>query len=175
MDCADKIAELASTLVAQLQQRGLCFASAESCTGGAIAQAVTSVAGCSSVVRGAVVAYHNDVKTAVLGVDEAVIERVGAVSEEVVVAMVNGVSSLLAADCAVATSGIAGPGGGTPEKPVGTVWVAAKVCGRVSTRLLRLCDEGRGANIRNTVAEALEFVLSMLTEISGNAETANKQ
>ena len=155
---------LAAELVAMLQVRGRSFATAESCTGGAISQAVTSVAGCSSVMRGAVVAYHNDVKEKVLGVSGEVLAEYGAVSEETVVQMVNGVSALMGADCVVATSGIAGPGGGTPEKPVGTVWLAAKVGGVVKTRLLSLEDRGRALNIRSTVGEALRFVIGVLSD-----------
>ncbi|MBR5150538.1 MAG: CinA family protein, partial [Bacteroidaceae bacterium] len=151
---------LAAELVAMLQVRGRSFATAESCTGGAISQAVTSVAGCSSVMRGAVVAYHNDVKEKVLGVSGEVLAEYGAVSEETVVQMVSGVSALMGADCVVATSGIAGPGGGTPEKPVGTVWLAAKVGGVVKTRLLSLEDHGRASNIRGTVEEALLLVIA---------------
>ena len=155
---------LAAELVAMLQTQGRSFATAESCTGGAISQAVTSVAGCSSVMRGAVVAYHNDVKEKVLGVSGEVLATYGAVSEETVVQMVSGVSALMGADCAVATSGIAGPGGGTPEKPVGTVWLAAKVGGVVKTRLLSLEDHGRASNIRSTVEEALLLVIAMLSD-----------
>lgn len=159
-----EIDALAAELVAMLQAQGRSFATAESCTGGAISQAVTSVAGCSSVMRGAVVAYHNDVKEKVLGVSGEVLATYGAVSEETVVQMVDGVSALMGADCAVATSGIAGPGGGTPEKPVGTVWLAAKVGGDVKTRLLSLEDHGRALNIRNTVNEALQLVIGMLSD-----------
>lgn len=159
-----EIDALAAELVAMLQAQGWSFATAESCTGGAISQAVTSVAGCSSVMRGAVVAYHNDVKEKVLGVSGEVLATYGAVSEETVVQMVDGVSALMGADCAVATSGIAGPGGGTPEKPVGTVWLAAKVGGVVKTRLLFLEDHGRASNIRSTVEEALLLVIAMLSD-----------
>lgn len=163
MDVAREIKDLAAELVSLMQVRGLAFASAESCTGGAISQAVTSVPGCSSVMRGAVIAYHNDVKMRVLGVGEDVIATYGAVSEAVVRQMAEGVSVLLGAGCAVATSGIAGPGGGTPEKPVGTVWVAAKVGAKVSTRLLRLEDAGRENNVKNSVKEALMLVIGMLS------------
>ena len=159
-----EIDALAAELVAMLQAQGWSFATAESCTGGAISQAVTSVAGCSSVMRGAVVAYHNDVKEKVLGVSGEVLATYGAVSEETIVQMVDGVSALMCADCAVATSGIAGPGGGTPEKPVGTVWLAAKVGGVVKTRLLSLEDHGRASNIRGTVEEALLLVIAMLSD-----------
>ena len=167
MDLTLEINVLAAELVAMLQAQGKTFAAAESCTGGAISQALTSVPGCSSVMRGAVVAYHNDVKAGVLGVGKDTLSEYGAVSEEVVVQMVKGVSVLLDADCAVATSGIAGPGGGTPEKPVGTVWIAAKVGTDIRTRLLQLEDAGRAANVKSSVAEALRLVLGMLSKAVG--------
>lgn len=154
--------ELASDIVALLQERRLTIATAESCTGGSVAAAITSVPGCSSVMLGGVVAYHNDVKTRVLGVDGTLLSGFGAVSEQVVVQMARGVCRLTGADCAVATSGIAGPGGGTPEKPVGTVWVALKMGDVIETRLLALGDEGRENNIRNCVAEVLGLLRGML-------------
>ncbi|MBR3940530.1 MAG: CinA family protein [Bacteroidaceae bacterium] len=167
MDLTLEINVLAAELVAMLQAQGKTFATAESCTGGAISQAVTSVPGCSSVMRGAVVAYHNDVKAGVLGVGKDTLSEYGAVSEEVVVQMVRGVSVLLDADCAVATSGIAGPGGGTPEKPVGTVWIAAKVGRNIKTRLLQLEDAGRVLNVKSSVMEVLRLVLGMLSKAVG--------
>lgn len=167
MDLTLEINVLAAELVAMLQAQGKTFAAAESCTGGAISQAVISVPGCSSVMRGAVVAYHNDVKAGVLGVGKDTLSEYGAVSEEVVVQMVKGVSVLLDADCAVATSGIAGPGGGTPEKPVGTVWIAAKVGSEIKTRLLQLEDAGRVPNVKSSVMEVLRLVLGMLSKAVG--------
>ena len=149
------IKKIASEVVALLRSKGCTFASAESCTGGAIASAITQVAGCSDVMLGAVVAYHNSVKQGVLGVAAETIEEYGAVSECVVCEMVQGVSRKLGATCAVATSGIAGPGGGTAEKPVGTVWVAIKVREKLITRLLQVGDAGRENNINNTVKEVL--------------------
>lgn len=159
---ADAICALAAKLVGALAERSLTISTAESCTGGAVSQAITSVAGCSAVMRGAVVAYHNDIKQAVLGVPAAVLQAQGAVSEEVVRQMVCGVSRLLATDCAIATSGVAGPGGGSPSKPVGTVWVAVKVGDVIKTRLLRLDDSGRLQNIGNSAFEALSFMYEVL-------------
>lgn len=158
------IPELAARLVAVLAGRSLTIATAESCTGGAVSQAITSVAGCSSVMRGAVVAYHNDVKNSVLGVSAETLESVGAVSEEVVRQMVCGVSCLMATDCAIATSGIAGPGGGTPEKPVGTVWLAVKAGDVVKARKLQLRDEGRLQNVQKSTIEALRFMCEVLLD-----------
>ena len=164
MGGTDAIRMRAEKLVLLLQQRGLSVATAESCTGGRVAAAITSVAGCSAVMLGGVVAYHNNVKAKVLGVSEDVLAGYGAVSEPVVRQMVQGVAALTGADCAVATSGVAGPGGGTPGKPVGTVWVALKVGGVVEVRLLRLGDNGREANMDNCVAEVLALLCGMLAK-----------
>ena len=156
--------EAAAELVAELAGRSLTIATAESCTGGAVSQAITSVAGSSAVMRGAVVAYHNDVKSGVLGVSSETLATVGAVSEDVVRQMVDGVARLMMADCAIATSGIAGPGGGTPEKPGGTVWVAVKAGSVVRTKKLQLCDAGRLQNVGNATFEALRFMYETLLE-----------
>lgn len=164
MGGTDAIRMRAEKLVLLLQQRGLTVATAESCTGGRVAAAITSVAGCSSVMLGGVVAYHNNVKTNVLGVSDVVLAGYGAVSEPVVRQMVQGGAALTGADCAVATSGIAGPGGGAPGKPVGTVWVALKVGDVVEVRLLALGDNGREANMDNCVAEVLALLCGMLVK-----------
>lgn len=107
-----------------VRRKGWKITSAESCTGGNIAHSITEISGCSDVYVGSVVSYANEIKSGVLGVAPELIERHGAVSREVVTAMVEGVARLMNAECAVATSGIAGPGGGSDEKPVGTVWTA---------------------------------------------------
>lgn len=117
-------AELEARVLSACRRAGLWLATAESCTGGQIAARLTSVAGSSTVVRGGVVAYDNAIKTAVLGVPEEVIAAHGAVSEPVARAMAEGARRVLAADIAVGITGIAGPGGGSPEKPIGTVDVA---------------------------------------------------
>ncbi len=117
-------ASAAEIAIDAVRRNGYHMASAESCTGGNIAHSITAIAGCSDVYYGSVVSYANDVKSGVLGVDPAQIERHGAVSREVVTAMAQGVARLMGVECAVATSGIAGPGGGSEEKPVGTVWIA---------------------------------------------------
>ena len=159
MCCNKDIDTLAAELVSLLQKNDIAFATAESCTGGAISAAVTSVPGCSSVMRGGVVAYHNDIKSGVLGVRTETLDTAGAVSEETVVQMAAGVAALMNAGCAVATSGIAGPGGGSAEKPVGTVWTAVFLRGKVTSRLLRLQDKGRAENIRSTVKAVLEMAI----------------
>lgn len=116
--------ELSERLGQKLLARGWFVATAESCTGGGIAAAITSVAGSSRWFECGIVSYANAVKTALLHVNSHYIETQGAVSEPVVLDMVTGVLNLASADVAVATSGIAGPSGGTESKPVGMVWIA---------------------------------------------------
>ncbi|TNF30811.1 MAG: nicotinamide-nucleotide amidohydrolase family protein, partial [Bacteroidetes bacterium] len=108
----------------KLRAMNCTLSTAESCTGGLIAHRITSISGSSDYYIGSVVAYSNRIKTDGLGVDKAAIEKFGAVSEEVVRQMADGVRSRFGTDYAIATSGIAGPNGGTDEKPVGTVWIA---------------------------------------------------
>lgn len=107
-----------------LKSKGRSVSTAESCTGGEIAHLLTSVAGSSSYYKGSVIAYANQIKTELLGVKESILEKHGAVSEETVKAMAVGARKLFKTDYAVATSGIAGPDGGTDQKPVGTLWIA---------------------------------------------------
>lgn len=114
----------AEILINLCRARRLRLATAESCTGGNIARTLTAIAGCSDVVSGAVVAYSNDVKRALLGVSPATLDTFGAVSPQTVTQMALGASRATGADVALATSGIAGPSGGTPDKPVGTVCIA---------------------------------------------------
>lgn len=109
-----------------LRDGGLTFASAESCTGGDIARMMTSVPGSSAYYTGSVIAYDNRIKTGILGVNPAMIEEKGAVSKEVVVQMAGGIRGVFGTDTAIATSGIAGPDGGTSEKPVGTTWICVQ-------------------------------------------------
>jgi nicotinamide-nucleotide amidase len=113
---------LESAIVGELIRRNLTIATAESCTGGAVADALVSVPGVSRTFRGSIVAYANDVKIALLGVPDATLAAVGAVSEETALAMARGARERLGTDVALSTTGIAGPDGGTSEKPVGLVW-----------------------------------------------------
>ncbi|GHU91716.1 hypothetical protein FACS1894155_11630 [Bacteroidia bacterium] len=108
-----------------LLEKKLTLSTAESCTGGKIAGLITSVPGSSAYFKGGIVAYSNEVKQNILNVSGADLEKYGAVSEPVVLQMVTGVRQVLKTDCAISISGIAGPDGGSPEKPVGTVWIAA--------------------------------------------------
>ena len=123
----------AEIVIERLRQRGYTLATAESCTGGNIAHRITSIAGCSDVYVGSVVSYANEVKSGMLGVSAYDIACQGAVSRAVVEQMVAGACEKLGARCAVATSGIAGPGGGSAAKPVGTVWIGWCVNGVVES------------------------------------------
>lgn len=115
--------ELQDAVVRLLTQRQMTVAVAESCTGGQLAHLITNVPGSSAVFRGGVVAYHNDSKIRQLGVPNEMLELHGAVSEAVALHMSQSVAKLMQADVGLATTGVAGPGGGSPEKPVGTVWI----------------------------------------------------
>ncbi len=136
----DDAADLASCLLAELGARGQTIAVAESCTGGRILDRLTDVPGASATVLGGVVAYANAVKIGTLDVDADVLDANGAVSEPVVAAMAAGVRARLGADIGVATSGIAGPSGGTADKPVGTICIS--VADAVGTQSWRLVFPG---------------------------------
>lgn len=137
-----------------LASNGKTMSTAESCTGGTISALITSVPGSSAYFLGSVTSYANSVKTGVLGVSESIIEKHGAVSSECVAAMAEGVRKLTGSDYSVATSGIAGPGGGTPEKPVGTVWVG--VSSQDGTETFKVQYKGdRNGNIERFAAFAL--------------------
>ncbi len=118
------IETLAGELVSLAREKHMTFGTAESCTGGLIAAAVTDVPGASAVFLGGIVSYDNRVKTGLLGVREETLASVGAVSHETATQMAEGAIKALGVDHAVAVTGIAGPGGGTPTKPVGLVYIA---------------------------------------------------
>lgn len=146
--------DIASRLVALCAANGLTCATAESCTGGGVGAAITAVAGASAVYLGGVISYANEIKERVLGVAPATLAESGAVSSATAMAMADGVRRLTGADLAVSVTGIAGPDGGTPEKPVGTVWFAVATAGGVrSERALFAGD--RAAIRRAAVAHAL--------------------
>lgn len=145
-------------VIENLRINGLTLATAESCTGGNIARVVTSEAGASEVYTGGVVSYDNSVKTGVLGVDPAVLEQHGAVSGQVVEQMAEGVCRVLGTSCSVATSGIAGPGGGTVDKPVGMVWIAVKTRRGVHSKCFKFRGK-RGDIIRSASTAALLMLL----------------
>lgn len=148
---------LEETVGKLLLDNNLTVSTAESCTGGRIASMITSVPGSSAWFRGSVVAYDNSIKTGVLGVDPAIISRHGAVSEETVRAMAAGMRKLAATDYAVAVTGIAGPTGGTPEKPVGTVWIAVASARGIVAEKHRFADD-RQVNISRSASTALNLL-----------------
>lgn len=159
--CGNGSLGVAEVLLAKLAAHGYTVASAESCTGGNIAHLITAIPGCSDYYRGSVVSYHNEVKENVLGVSAQDLMAHGAVSEPVVQQMAYGACRVCGTDCAVATSGIAGPGGGSPEKPVGTVWIAACTPQGLWTQLLH-CHGDRQAVIERASALALKLLVEHL-------------
>lgn len=130
--------DLADVVLRLCRERHLTIGTAESCTGGLLGARLTAIPGSSDVVRGGVVSYHNDLKRELLGVGAAALDQYGAVSEEVVRQMAAGSRRVAGSDIGLAITGVAGPGGGSEEKPVGTVWIATDVQGDVQARLLRL-------------------------------------
>lgn len=148
-----------------LTQTKLNVATAESCTGGAIAAALTSVAGSSAYLLGGVVAYQNEIKINMLGVSESTLKEHGAVSEQTVIEMARGIRQHTGASIGVSSSGIAGPAGGTPEKPVGTVWIACADIEGVITQKLNL-NGTRETNINQTVVAVFALLIQRLTRKS---------
>ncbi len=155
---------LASVLQKICIVKGLKLATAESCTGGNVAHQITSNAGSSDYFEGGIIAYSNKLKKCLLNVPDAILKDKGAVSEETVIAMVKGALDTLQVDLAVAISGIAGPGGGTEEKPVGTIWLAAGDKNRVISEKLFL-GKDRAANIEYSTVMALNLVRRFLMGI----------
>lgn len=145
-----------------LRERKLSVSVAESCTGGSISAAITSVSGSSEYFKGGIVAYSNEIKENELHVPKDLIQEHGAVSEEVVTAMARGILKKFDTDLAIAVTGIAGPGGGTPDKPVGTVWIAVGDKNHIITRVFRF-GENRERNIYRTTQTALNM-LRMLVQ-----------
>lgn len=137
-------------------EQQMSLATAESCTGGNIAHNITLLPGSSEFFLGGVVSYANSVKNGVLGVRMSDIEQFGAVSQSVVEQMAEGAARVLGSDIAVATSGVAGPGGGSPQKPVGTVWMAATNGKRTISHCFHFGNE-RGKNIE--IATSMAFFM----------------
>ena len=157
---------LSEQLGGLLRSKGLLMGTAESCTGGRIANMVTLVAGSSDYFVGGVVSYTNEVKHNVLGVSEDSLRLHGAVSREVVEQMAQGAIRTLGCDCSVATSGVAGPGGGSPEKPVGTVWIAAALKEQVVSHCYHF-GTVRAENIQSAADTALTMLLELLQKSDG--------
>lgn len=149
----------AERLVAKLKERGLTCATAESCTGGGVGSAITAVPGSSAVFLGGVISYANEVKRDVLGVPQDVLDAHGAVSSECAERMAAGVRNLLKADLAVSLTGIAGPDGGSAEKPVGLVWFGLATPEGVRTE--KMIFSGDRAAVRSqAVNHALELLMN---------------
>ncbi|MBR3015004.1 MAG: CinA family protein [Bacteroidaceae bacterium] len=148
---------------ALLKEKHLTMATAESCTGGGIAALVTSVSGSSSYFNGGIVAYQNEVKEQILKVNAETIEKYNVVSAQTVEEMAKGAMKALHADCAVATSGIAGPTGGDEERPVGTIWIAAAYADKVVT-MKQEGDQGRAKNIERAIKNALSLLAKLIKE-----------
>ena len=148
--------DLAAVVIARCRELGLKLVVAESCTGGLIGERITNIPGSSDIFLGGVIAYDNAVKVQVLGVDPQTLRRFGAVSEEVALEMAVGAKRQLNADIAISVTGIAGPGGGTPEKPVGLVWIATDIKEAKARRFHLIGDR---TEIRQRAAQAaLEMV-----------------
>ena len=149
---------VAENLVELLKACGLTCATAESCTGGGVGSAITAVPGSSAVFAGGVISYSNEVKRDVLGVSADILQNVGAVSSEVAAQMADGVRKLLKTDLAVSLTGIAGPDGGSGEKPVGLVWFGLST--KDGTRTEKALFRGDRARVRE---QAVVHALGMLT------------
>ncbi len=155
---------LESAIGKLLQKRNLTLGTAESCTGGNIASKITSISGSSQYYVGSVVAYSNDIKKKVLKVKEKTLEDFGAVSENTVIEMIEGTLKALNCDYAIATSGIAGPTGGTEDKPVGTIWLACGNKDKIVTKKLQL-GNNRQKNIEISSVLALDMLRRILLEM----------
>lgn len=156
----DPIPGLAETVLVRCRAQGLLLATAESCTGGMIVAALTDIAGSSDVVERGFITYSNAAKTALLGVPAALIARHGAVSAEVAAAMAEGALAHAPVDLAIAVTGIAGPGGGTAEKPVGLVYLAVARRGGAAQVEQQIFPGDRAAVRRATVERALTLCVA---------------
>lgn len=156
-----KMNEKAKELVELMIAKGLTAATAESCTGGGVAHAITSIPGSSAVFMGGVVSYANEVKERVLGVCPETLAVVGAVSSETAAQMVEGVRELMKVDLAVSLTGIAGPDGGSVLKPVGTVWFGCAT--RESTKTEMKVFSGNREEVR---AAAIDHALGLLIKLA---------
>ena len=158
-----KIAQSIETI---LTGKGWSVATAESCTGGGVAAALTAVPGSSACVKGGIVAYTEEIKMRLLGVKPETLRDFGVVSRQTVEEMAQGAMKSMNSDFAVATSGVAGPSGGSEEIPVGIIWIAAASRSQVYTHCIRRYNEGRALNVQNAVQIALE----MLQKVVENEE-----
>ena len=156
---------IAVNLLESFRKRGLTFAAAESCTGGLVNERLTAIAGSSDVVEGGVVSYSNNVKVRLLGVKKETLDTLGAVSEETARQMAEGVKLATGADIAVSVTGIAGPGGGSCEKPVGTVCF-----GCASSKMTKTTTKSFGSDLSRDEIRRLasDYALTLATEAAEN-------
>ena len=157
----EEIISIETVVSKMLIEKNLTISTAESCTGGLVSATLINYPGISSVFIEGCVTYSNESKINRLGVNPNTLKIHGAVSEETVIEMVKGAMKALKTDCAVATSGIAGPGGGTPEKPVGTVWIAAGYKNEIRT-YKQETNRGRSMNIERAGNNALLILRDLL-------------
>lgn len=155
------LTKLVTRLAALLLERGKKIATAESCTGGLIAKSMTDLAGSSDWFECGFVTYSNTAKTNMIGVPESVISEYGAVSEAVASAMAGGVLRNSVADCSIAVTGVAGPAGGSPGKPVGTVWIAVATEGQTFTQKYLFTGD-RDAIRQATLIQSIQNMLQLL-------------
>jgi nicotinamide-nucleotide amidase len=144
-----------------LKDNNLTLSIAESCTGGKLASLFTAISGCSRYLKGGIVAYSNEVKRDILGINFSDIKEQGAVSQTVVEQMALGAQRIFHTDCSIATSGIAGPEGGTPEKPVGTVWIAVAYQNQLHAQKFHF-TKNRESTILCTCNISMQLLLEML-------------
>ena len=159
------VAKRAQAVLTAFGAAGKMLATAESCTGGMVAAALTDIAGSSAVVERGFITYSNRAKAQLLGIDPALIEAKGAVSKEVAEAMARGALANSATDVAVAVTGIAGPGGGSPEKPVGLVWFGLAAAGQPTSTEHEVFAGDRAAVRRQATEKALALLLEGLNRL----------
>lgn len=157
-----------------LKERELTVAFAESCTGGNLAHRITQIPGSSAYFLGSVVSYANDVKADVLGVSRGDISQYGAVSRQVVESMAVGVARMMRSDCSIATSGIAGPDGGTKNKPVGTVWMAVRYHDKTLSECIHFQGD-RDDVIQQATNHSIVMLINLLRESYTVAEDFNDE
>lgn len=159
----NEIYKLADQVIDAARKQRLTIATAESCTGGGIGAALTAISGASKVYDGSIISYSDDVKANLLGVPKDTLKNHGAVSEQTAIAMAEGVRKALSTNLAISVTGIAGPTGGTKDKPVGTVWIGLAYKGRVThAEHFIFADESRESVRMDTIVQALKLLKQAL-------------
>lgn len=160
----DTVVQKAEDVVFLARERKVSLGCAESCTGGLVGAAITSVAGASEIFQGGIISYSNDVKHRVLGVKQSILDTSGAVSEECARAMAEGAARVLQVQVAVSITGIAGPDGGVPGKPVGTVWFGIATPKKVSAKLCTF-NGSREVVRTNSVLQAFDLLREAILSV----------